>query len=480
MVAVEEITKEQLKSVATEINFLRLPLFKTTKVSSKRTVNTIDYKIDKDNYHIEISTDAGLTAFDRKVLIVLEYLYIQQNPLFLTNKLVTNFSEIARLLGISGGNAEKIWESLSKLRSVEISASVQIKEGSETKTVESEFNLLYAITRVLSENEENKRKYTTRLELLLNDWHVDNFRNNYYRIVNLGLVVSLRSGIAVRLFDYLNYKAFYYDTEAKKYRQKTKVKVAYSDLVQYLHISDRYSLKEIKKQFRTPFLELKEKGVLKDFYYEKTPRDFLVVLLLSRSINWRETKLEDIPELPKIKQKIVGIKQELVKYGLSNKQIANVIEKHTEKYIRSKIKQLEYLLRFASHKIKGQGTYLYQSIIDDWKDDLYGEYLKQKEEAQGTLAKKRVKQLEEEYEQYVSDYCESYYNQLSSEEKDFIENEIKNRLGDFKEKVKGTHTLMSAAKRAEILRDRIDPISFKEFCDKKDAEKSQLLLFENS
>ena len=246
-----ELTHDQIQSVATEINFLRLPLFRTTKSSTTRHITSFDHVTNSENYHIDIYHDGNLTAFDRKILIVVEYLYIQQNSGFASNKVVTSFSEIASILGISRGNTSKIWGSLSKLRSVEIRASIKLRKDTRTTTVESEFNLLYAITRIFGETQKDRRRYTSRLEILLNDWHVDNFKNNYYRIVNLELLVGLRSGIAVRLFDYLNYKAFYYDAESAKYRQKMKIRVCYQDLVRYLHIAERPGVKEVKRQFRT-------------------------------------------------------------------------------------------------------------------------------------------------------------------------------------------------------------------------------------
>ena len=86
----QDLVKDQVQSVATEINFLRLPLFQTTTTTRKRKTNVYDYAIDGDKYQITISHEENLTAFDRKVLLVIEYLYLQQNPLFLSNKLVTS------------------------------------------------------------------------------------------------------------------------------------------------------------------------------------------------------------------------------------------------------------------------------------------------------------------------------------------------------------------------------------------------------
>ena len=93
----ENLTEDQIRSVATEINFLRLPLFHTTRSVKEREIDIVEYEIQGENCHIEISHGGNLTAFDRKVLIALEYFYIQQNPLCFSNKILTSFADIARL-----------------------------------------------------------------------------------------------------------------------------------------------------------------------------------------------------------------------------------------------------------------------------------------------------------------------------------------------------------------------------------------------
>ena len=287
--APEETPEKQLQnSVATEINFLRLPIFKATKSPVTDKTIIIDETIDSNRYHIEISHGGILGGFDRKVLLVMEALYLQQNPEFHSNKVVTNFVEIARIMGLHPNTASQIWESLSKLNHAQIKADITIKNGQKLLDINSQFNLLASVTKVLARKVKGKQRKTETVEVELNRWHIDNFRNRYYRVVNLGLVTQLQSPIAVRLFDYLNYRAFYFDKKAKKYRQRLKIRVGYQDMVKYLHIAERPNLTEIKKQFRTALNELKSKGVLRRFEYDKTPLGVYLVLYLSRSINWKE------------------------------------------------------------------------------------------------------------------------------------------------------------------------------------------------
>ena len=470
-----EISEEKIHTVATEINFLRLPIFKTTKSTVEEHTVTIDNIIDNDTFHIEITHGGNLTAFDRKILLILEYFYLQQNPTFQTNKIVTNFTEIMNILHIHKKNTRQIWESLSRLQDVKIKTKIKMKEQQKgTVSIDSKFNLLYSVSRILAEEKEEKRSYTNKIAIELNSWHVSNFRNKYYRIVNLGLIVRLRSGIAVRLFDYLNYKAFYHDKNSSKYKQKMKVKVAYEDLVKYLHIAERPGLKEIKKQFKTALNELKVKGILRNFEYEKNHAGVSIIFHLARSINWKETDPEKLKSLltPSPNER------ELEKYGLSNSQIAKVVFNHSKEHISAKIDQLKYLMKFSSDKVKGRGSYLYQSIIDDWKDDSYEAHSRERKIVQKDITKRSMERLEQHYDEYVADACQEYYDRLPAGEKKLIKEQIEKSLEGFKEKIEGTRVFMYEAKRGEILRQAVDLMSFQEFCERRQVEKEQLALFE--
>jgi hypothetical protein len=288
----QDLPEEVTRSVATEINFLRLPIFTTSKSDGERQTDRYDYGIHNDRFQIEITHERNLTAYDRKMLLAIEYLYLRQNPSFESNMVVTTFKEVADVLGMSASNTQKIYESLSKLRSVEIKTMLKVRRDQRDYDVKSEFNLLYRITRVQSESSTGGPTRTNRVEIVLNDWHVENFRNRYYRVVNMGLVAQLRSGIAVRLFDYLNYTVFYYDSKAGRYRQKMNTEIPYIALVEYLHISPQRGIKNIRKQFATALKELREKGVIQDWQFERRSNDVYLKLTLARSINWREVTSE--------------------------------------------------------------------------------------------------------------------------------------------------------------------------------------------
>ena len=51
-------------------------------------------------------------------------------------------------------------------------------------------------------------------------------------------------------------------------------------------------------------------------------------------------------------------------------------------------------------------------------------------------------------------------------------------IDGFEEKVKGTRWFVFEAKRGEILRDRVDLMSFREFCENRRREEEQPTLFD--
>lgn len=477
----KETPERQLQnSVATEINFLRLPIFKATKLPVADKIIIIDETIDNNRYHIEISHGGILGGFDRKVLLVMEALYLQQNPDFQSNKVVTNFVEVARIMGLHPNTASQIWKSLSKLNDVQIKAEITVKNGQKLLDINSQFNLLASVTKVLARKVKGTQRKTETVEVELNRWHIDNFRNRYYRVVNLRLVTQLQSSIAVRLFDYLNYRAFYFDKKARKYRQKLKIRVSYQDMVKYLHVAQRPNLTEIKKQFRTALNELKLKGVLRRFEYDKTPLGVYLVLYLSRSINWREVEPGEIHKIPAIESKKTEMEARLEEAGLSRSQVHNIFAEYPKKYVKLKLDQLKYLLNFASHKVKGEGSYLYQSIVNDWRDDSYEAHLREEKAAEKSVTKRAIEKIDRQYDEYVRDSCAEYYQSLPVAEREIIEDQIKKdpEIETFEEKAPGTLAFMVEAKKAEILRERVDLMTFQEFCEHQKPDADQLLLFE--
>ena len=119
---------QQEHEVLTEINFLRLPIFKASSLQNQVSpeTTTLSYEQNGKQYSIEIRY-GNLTSFDRKVMLCLEFLYLKQNPNYESNKVKTTNKEISNLLGIGIKNTKLIWESLSKLQDVRIKGHLLIK-----------------------------------------------------------------------------------------------------------------------------------------------------------------------------------------------------------------------------------------------------------------------------------------------------------------------------------------------------------------
>lgn len=478
-----DVPEEVTRSVATEINFLRLPIFSTSKSDGERQTDRYDYGIHNDHFQIEITHERNLTAYDRKMLIAIEYLYLKQNPNFENNTVVTTFKELADVLGMSSSNTQKIYESLSKLRSVEIKTMLKVRREQKDYDVKSEFNLLYRITRVQSESKTGGNTRTNRVEVVLNDWHVENFRNRYYRVVNMALVAQLKSGIAVRLFDYLNYTVFYYDSGQKRYRQKMNTEIPYVTLVEYLHISPQRGIKNIRKQFATALKELRAKGVIREWNFERRPNDVYLKLQLARSINWQEVTpdnldrmVKQVADAPKGKKNVIA--QRLKKHGLSAAQVKEIQAERGEQFISKKVEQLEYLIENHPDKVKGSSRYLYQAIKEDWTDDEYESHLTQQTERQVREAQQRQQELEHEYEKFRDAKRNSYLGQLTEDERQAFDAEVERRS---QEQVTEDRKWMLGAirlmERERMLDEAVDLPNFTEWCEKQQYEQNQLDLF---
>ena len=412
--------------VITEINLLKLPIFSSSSV--KKQDNTITTEIDfTDNnreYNLEIK-HYPLTSFDRKIMLACEYIYLKQNTNFERDTFRTTIKELSQTLGMTGNkNYTHIYKGLEKLQQVNIKANV-ITRDNNGNTMEQEglrFNLLAYIKYNISKTKEKKRKYINYIEVGLNKFHIDNFRNHYYRKLNFSLMKSLHNPISVRLFDYLNYTCFY--KEGDKYKQKTMVRIDYHDLVAYLHLQEQKELYLIKRQFKKPLEELKEKEIIKFYQFERTLFDeTLLFLHLSKSINlWNKynPSVEDIDQLIPL----TPLQYKLIEHGLTEKQSIQIEKGYSEDYIQEKINQLEFLLNKLPNKVKGAGRYLYNSIIDDWKNVEYEKFKTDEATIENVTKNQIRKDYEREYTKYIRNACLDYYNNLSEEDRKKLDNEM--------------------------------------------------------
>ncbi|MEX2445006.1 MAG: hypothetical protein WD492_15500 [Alkalispirochaeta sp.] len=254
-------------------------------------------------------------------------------------------------------------------------------------------------------------------------------------------------------------------------------------LVEYLHISPQRGIKNIRKQFSTALKELRAKGVIRDWNFERRPNDVYLKLQLARSINRQEVTpdnldrmVKQVAEVPRGQKNVIA--QRLKKHGLSATQAKEIQAERGGHYISRKIEQLEYLLEHHPDKVKGSSRYLYQAIKDDWTDDEYEQHLTQQTERQGREAQQRQQELEDEYDKFRDMKRTAYLEQLTVAEREAFDAEVERRS---QEQVTEDRKWMLGAirlmERERMLDEAVDLPSFTEWCEKQQYEQSQLDLF---
>ena len=470
----------------TEINFLKLPIFKASNqnITDKQPAIVI-FADNRTEIIIKASNYGMLNSFDRKIFLAFEHLYLKQNPNFEKNEVIATPRDIINLLNISSKHTENIWGSLSKLQEAEITKKEN--DGSITRG-KQQFNLLYSIgawtnnrNKKTEEEQKKLRRYDNRISVTFNDWHINNLKNKFYRIINIELVKNLQTDIAVRLFDYLNLNAFYYDNKTKRYKQKTILKIDYIDLVKYLHITEQKELKLIKRQFSKSLQELKDNEVILESDFEKDIfNNFYIILYLSKNINvWGKFNNGDTKDnlinkmLDEIKDfNINPMLNKLVGLGLSNNQSENILENKDIKYIEDKINQYLFMKNNYPDKIKKDRSYLYNSIMDNWQEDLYynslnnkNKELLKKQQEKNKESQKILDKLKMEYDKYITDYCNNIYDNMPNKEREQIEKEIEQELNTpFLRDNKNAFNIAFEHKKVEIITKlNKDIMTFDEF-----------------
>ncbi len=414
------------KKLKTSINFTRLPIFAGGKVEEDSRTKEISYIDNNKTIYVKIE-NGMLSNYERKVFLALEYLYLQQNPDFQKDYVRVKLKNIQDILGTKGKTNESILKSIKNLQKVNITSTISIKRSENIEEEEGiQFNLLPKIKwntkRTIEEMKKYKvRKYTGHIDVYLQDFHIQNLKSNYYRLINFSLIQKL-SNKSVRLFDYINLNAYYLDGDT--YKQKLKLNISYDNLCDYLIVKKRETLALKKQQFEGQLKELKDLGVIKSFSFDNDLfNDTRITLYLSPSINlWTK----HTPRLEEPIKKLSPIEYKLTKY-LPPPQI-KYLSKYPDELIEEKIEQLEYLLKNFNHKIKGTGSFLYNSIKGNWIDDNYKEYkekLKYNEEHKRRT--KRVieeEELKENYEKYVNETCLKYLENLSKKKIKELSNKV--------------------------------------------------------
>ncbi len=170
----------------------------------------------------------------------------------------------------------------------------------------------------------------------------------------------------------------------------------------------------------------------------------------------------------------------LLTYGLSDKQAKGILNNYSAEFILEKIEQFKYLLKSKQKKIKGEGRYLYNSIVNDWKDNEYAEYkakirFKSKvvDQSDDSVAHtKNDEKLRQEYDAYLEKLSADYLdNILPNELKEIdmvLESDMASDFYKMYEKGSKIYNNLLNIKRIEyIKRKRIKPSVFEEYVAQK-------------
>jgi len=459
----------------TSINYLKLPIFSGTKNSEIPDTYKFEYTDKKEKFEIEIR-NGKLSPFHRKLFLCLEVLYIKQNPDFKRNFVRTSFKDITNTLGLKGNPHRYIIDSLEDLQRVNIKSVIRTKKEENIETEEGVlFNLLpkvkWKLTRSLDErNKENLRKYTSYIDIYFEDFHIQNLKQKYYRLINFELIKIFKPK-TIRFFDYLNLNCYYNDNGI--WKQKQSIRIYYDELVKYLLLKKHRKKSYRERQLQGQLEELKEKGVIKYYKFEHDLFDETSVYLkLSPSINlWSKYTVNDT-EIDKI-DKLSPLQQCLKERWISIKQIKYITDNFKENYIKDKIEQVDYISKSLPHKVRGIGSYLYNSIKYDWKDDGFEEYRENKNQIElnlfTTKQKEKEHQYTNEYEEDCNRICVDYWKRMIDEEKIPILNSIEEKISknNFVKVNKSIEKLYRETLKIELIKESIQMPKYEEWIKKR-------------
>ena len=436
---------------------MRLPIFATGKDTNNGEVLSFKY-VDTDNtYDVEIR-NGSLTALHRKIFLCVEYLYLKQNPTFNKKFVRTSFKELTNELSLKGNNHKLLLEALLDLQRVNIKSLIKVKTQEAIVDKGISFNLFaniiwnynHPVDKVIN---TSKRAYTNSIDIKLADFHINNLKNKYFRLINYQLAKQLKPN-TLRLFDYLNLHS-HYKGKNSSYTQKQNLILHYDDLISYLLLKNRPNHSWRQRQFTKQLDELKFFGVVKSYTFDTNLfNETTIVLQLAKSINlWSKYNPRINENIPKY----TPLQNKLKERSIPNKQIIYLTNNYSEEFITDKIEQFDYVMKFLPYKIKGKGSYLYNSIKDDWIDDKYithKEDLKQKDlNLFSQKFSNKIQKKKEEYIVFCRDKCLNYWNTIDEEERQEIDKLIMKEIEEhnFLHKTKSLSKFSYTAKKIEIL-----------------------------
>ncbi|MEO5350986.1 MAG: replication initiation protein, partial [Magnetococcus sp. YQC-3] len=298
-------------------------------------------------------------------------------------------------------------------------------------------------------------------KLLLNLKNKGNFTT-----FTLTFALRMKSSYAIRLYEIL--KSSY----EKQISLKKKPDVIFyiDDIKKVLAIEKEYNkYSHFKKRIlESAKKEINEKSDIFFTYNEikKARKVERLKFNIKLNIAVKEKIDKDLFELNQISI-------ELMSLGISEDKAKEIERDFDEEVIKEKVNQFKWLKKNYPDKIKGDGSYLYQSIIKNWIDDDFINYKNEIEKENIEKKKREEKKIEIElkkkYEEYKKNMCKSY-DELEPEIQKIIDKAVDKVMEPIKNKNLWTeitiNLLIEERRKIEIENNMLesgDLISFDEW-----------------
>lgn len=257
----EKKEQYQKRNYQVEKNIIEYPVFTSSNkdINTLRGVKGVELVVERNGFRKLTYTNANntlLTAYDLKVLTSLVHIWrMKERP----KKLEVSLNELTKAMQVesSGGEYKLIFESLNDLWKTEL----EMEAFYDDKVKE---NYKIAKRRIITEldgtanRREGEEIEWLRAKVKFADWFVDSIESGNYIMISMLLLNDLMTPIAQNL--YVNVLSKIKDT-----RDGDKACFEIDPLINHLDLKDSNRSRIIKK-IDSAFKELKDVGVIKDYY----------------------------------------------------------------------------------------------------------------------------------------------------------------------------------------------------------------------
>lgn len=290
---------------STDQNYIDLPLFCVGNNRPASEIENINHELGNSEFKLKVSYPAGarLTFYDRKILLFIEYIYCKRLNFDEINKEFETLNKENTKQYLQDNRIKKEDDlSLSEQQQVKYDTSKELSSKHNVKCRMADINsilpdsvkplkhkdiknsliklsntyihesssyfvddsILQIPSIPLLEVTLSRNKNRDIASIHLNPLHFLNLIKKRTVLSDIKLLTAFKSPIAGRLSEFLKKSLF----GSKKF-QKDKVKYVYSDLCEYLQITPRDRLSNVKQQLSKPFSELVEQHIIVNWTIKK-------------------------------------------------------------------------------------------------------------------------------------------------------------------------------------------------------------------